>query len=393
MKNIKLSIAILIGSAIMFLGCTKDETSPNNTRVNFDAAYVVNGESNTISIINITTNKVENTIDLTKLQSSSGESQMEMGMTNMWPHHIYISPDKSKLVIAAPGIDFSEGHGMMQASATTGGTTDAHSQHHSGSTTTAAMPGRILVIDAVTGNLLKEIALEEMAHNAIFSPDGKELWTAIMMPEGKIKVFDANTYSLLNTLSIGQMPAEVTFSDDGKKAYVANGMSNTVTIVDAVSKKVLESIEVGANPVGAWPGMDGMMYVDNEDGQSISMIDGMTNMMTDVLDLGFMPGMAARNTMMNQMWVSDPNGSMIHMWERNNAAIHMIGKSYDDYIHKGEVAVGNGAHAIAFSKDGKTGYVTNQNEETVSVIDVANLKETMKITVGKKPNGIVMRFM
>jgi YVTN family beta-propeller protein len=138
--------------------------------------------------------------------------------------------------------------------------------------------------------------------------------------------------------------------------------------------------------------MDGMMYVDNEDGQSISMIDGMTNMMTDVLDLGFMPGMAARNTMMNQMWVSDPNGSMIHMWERNNAAIHMIGKSYDDYIHKGEVAVGNGAHAIAFSKDGKTGYVTNQNEGTVSVVDVANLKETMKITVGKNPNGIVMRF-
>lgn len=397
MKSIKLSIILLLGGVIMFIGCSKDETSTNNAQVNFDAAYVVNGESNTISIINITTNKVENTIDLTKLQSSSGDSLMGMGMDNMWPHHIYLSPDKSKLVVAAPGVDFSEGHDMMQASGATGGTTDAHSQHHGGSTTSDAantvMPGRILVIDAVTGNLLKEIALEEMVHNAIFSPDGKELWTAQMMPEGKIKVFDATSYTLLNTISVGQMPAEVTFSDDGKKAYVANGMSNTVTVVDAVSKKVLETIEVGANPVGAWPGMDGMMYVDNEDGQSISMIDGMTNMMTDTLDLGFMPGMAARNTMMNQMWVSDPNGSMIHMWERNNAGVHMIGKSYDDYIHKGEVTVGSGAHAIAFSKDGKTGYVTNQNEGTVSVVDVANLKETMKITVGKKPNGIVMRFM
>ena len=392
MKIIKLSIAVLFGSAIMFIGCTKDEWT-NYAKVNFDAAYVVNGESNTISIINITTNKVENTIDLAKLKSSSGDGLMEMGMDNMWPHHIYLSPDKSKLVVAAPGMDFSEGHDMMQASGTTGGTTDAHSQHHSGSTTSGTvMSGRILVLDAVTGNLLKEITLEEMVHNAIFSPDGKELWTAMMMPEGKIKVFDANTYTLLNTISVGQMPAEVTFSDDGKKAYVANGMSNTLTIVDAVSKKVLETIEVGANPVGAWPGMDGMMYVDNEDGQSISMIDGTTNMMTDTLDLGFMPGMATRNTIMNQMWVSDPNGSKIHMWERNNAGVHMIGKSYDDYIHKGEVAVGSGAHAIAFSKDGKTGYITNQNEGTVSVVDIANLKETMKISVGKKPNGIVMRF-
>jgi len=382
MKKLRLSlVAVLFGSAIMFLGCTKDE-STDYALVNFDAAYVVNGESNTISIINITTNKVENTIDLTKLQSSSGDGQMEMGMTNMWPHHIYISPDKSKLVIAAPGMDFSEGHDMMQNSATAGSTTDAHIQHHSGSIATTIMPGRILVLDAVTGKLVKEIALEEMVHNAIFSPDGKELWTAIMMPEGKIKVFDATSYALLNTIAVGQMPAEVTFSDDGKKAFVANGMSNTVTVVDAVSKKVLETIEVGANPVGAWPGMDGMMYVDNEDGQSISMIDGMTNMMTDTLDLGFMPGMAARNTMMNQMWVSDPNGSKIHMWVKDNTG----------FVHGGAVTVGSGAHAIAFNKEGTTGYVTNQNEGTVSVVDIANLKETMKITVGKKPNGIVIRF-
>lgn len=391
MQNIKTVIAVLIGSATLFLACSKDETSTGNTMVNFDAAYVVNGESSTISIINITTNKVENTIDLTKLQNSSGDGQMDMAMTSMWPHHIYISPDKSKLVIAAPGMDFSGGHDMMQTSAP-GSTTDTHSQHHSGSATTTLMSGRILVLDAVTGDLIKEIALEEMVHNAIFSPDGKELWTAIMMPEGKIKVFDATSYSLLYTILVGQMPAEVTFSDDGKKAFVANGMSNTVTIIDAVSKKVLETTEVGANPVGAWPGMDGMMNVDNEDGQSISMIDGLTNMMTDTLDLGFMPGMVARNTMMNQMWVSDPNGSKIHMWETNNAGVHMIGKSYDDYVHNGEVTVGSGAHAIAFNKEGTVGYVTNQAEGTVSVVDISNLKETMKITVGKKPNGIVLRY-
>ena len=125
-----------------------------------------------------------------------------------------------------------------------------------------------------------------------------------------------------------------------------------------------------------------MMYVDNEDGQSISMIDGMTNMMTDTLDLGFMPGMVARNTTMNQMWVSDPAGSKIHMWTKNSTG----------YVHGGEVAVGNGAHAIAFNKEGNVSYVTNQTEGTVSVFDVPNLKEIMKITVGQKPNGIVIRY-
>ncbi len=381
----KLTVAVLLGSAIMFLSCTKDETLTDNTLVDFDAAYVVNGESNTISIINITKNKVDATIELTKLQSSLGTGQMEMGMSNMWPHHISLSPDKSKLVIAAPGMDFSKGHDMMSASST-GSTTDAHSQHHSGSTTsgsaTTVIPGRILVLDAVTGELLKELSLEGMTHNAIFSPNSKELWTALMMPEGKIMVFDATSYALLNTIAVGQMPAEVTFSDDGKKVFVANGMSNTVTVIDAATKKVIETITVGDNPVGAWPGMGSMMYVDNEDGQSISIVDGMTNMMTDSVDLGFMPGMAARNTMMSQMWVSDPNGSKIHMWVKDNTG----------YSHGGEVVVGNGAHAIAFNKEGTVGYVTNQAEGTVSVVDVPNLKEIMKITVGKKPNGIVIRY-
>ena len=388
MKKLRLMIAVLVGSALLFSGCSKvDSNNLDTASLNYDAAYVVNGESNSISIINLSTNLVEKTIDLSQLESRSGSNQMGMGMSNLWAHHISLSPDKSKLVIAAPGMDFSGGHNMMQASATSGSTTDEHSQHHGGSSTgnsisETPMPSRILILDAVTGELLKELTLEGMVHNAIFSSDSKELWTAIMMPKGKINVFDATTYTLISTIEVGQMPAEVTFSDDGKKVFVANGMSNTVTVIDAFTKKVIETIKVGNNPVGAWPGMDGMMYVDNEGGQSISMVNSMTNMMTDTLNLGFTPGMAVRNSMMNQMWVSDPDGSKIHMWTKNSTG----------YVHGGEVAVGNGAHAIAFNKEGNISYVTNQTEGTVSVVDVPNLKEIIKITVGKKPNGIVIRY-
>jgi YVTN family beta-propeller protein len=221
-----------------------------------------------------------------------------------------------------------------------------------------------------------------MTHNAVFSPDGKELWAAVMMTEGKVKVYDANTYTLLNSINVGQMPAELTFSDDGKKAFVANGMSNTVTVIDALTKQVIETISTGTEPVGAWPGMGEMMYVDNEEGQSISIINGMTNMMEDTLSLGFMPGMAARNIMMNQMWVSDPENSKIHFWTKTDTG----------FVHGDAINVGSGAHAIAFSKDGKTCYVTNQFEGTVSVVDVSTKSEILKISVGVKPNGIVLRY-
>ena len=377
MKKLRLSIAVLIGSAIMFSGCSKNDTSnnPDNVVLNSDVAYVVNGESNSISVINLATNKVDKTIDLPQFQVSTGMGMMGSGgLMNMWPHHISLSPDKSKLAVAMPGSDFNGGAGMMLSAFTAGsmmGNLSANLQ----------VQGKILILDAVTGEILKELTLEGIAFNAVFSPDGKEIWAAVMLPVGNVKVFDANTYNLLNTITVGQMPAEVSFSDDGKKVFVANGMSNSVSVIDAATKQVLETPAVGSYPVGAWPGVGGMMYVDNEKDQSISIFDSMTDMMTNTVQLGFTPGMAARNTMMNQMWVSDPNGGKVHIWTKTG-----IG-----YVMGGTVTVGSGASAIAFNQSGTTCYVTNQNDGTVSVVDVATLKEMMKITVGKKPNGIVIR--
>lgn len=347
----------------------------NNAQVNFDAAYVVNGESNSISVINLGTNKVDNTIVLPNLQSTMGMGMMGSGAGQMWPHHISLSPNKSKLAVALPGSDFNGGSGMMLSSFTAGSMMGNLSANFK-------IKGKILILDAVTGVVLKELNIDGIAYNAVFSPDGKEIWTAVMLTKGKVNVFDASTYALLDTISVGQMPAEVTFSDDGKKVFVANGMSNNVSVIDAVSKKVLENTAVGNYPVGAWPGMGGMMYVENEKDQSIGILNTMTNMMASTMQLGFTPGMAARNTMMNQLWVSDPNGSKIHVWTNTSTG----------YVDGGTVTVGNGASAIAFSKEGRICYITNQNDGTVSVVDVATMKEMMKITVGKKPNGIVIRY-
>ena len=57
----------------------------------------------------------------------------------------------------------------------------------------------------------------------------------------------------------------------------------------------------------------------------------------------------------------------------------------------GETTTGAGAHAIAFSGDGKTAYVSNQSAGTVSVLDVATRAVVKTVLVGAKPNGMVFR--
>ncbi|WP_064196967.1 MULTISPECIES: YncE family protein [Emticicia] len=348
----------IIIAAIIFsiaISCSKHDTTPE-IEVNYPAAFVINGESSTISVINLSSDETK-TINLNtnnKLSALHSSKSDDI----FFPHHIYLSPDGNKLSIGVPGVDLSEGH------------TGEHQTQ-----------GKILIIDAKNGNIINTKILEKPNHNATFSPDGKEIWTTSMEHHGKTLVFDAQNLSLKNTIEVGEEPAEVTFSIDGKYAFTANGGSNSVSVIDPVSKKVIKTIPVGVEPVGAWPAEDGNMYVDNEVGQTISIINASKLEVTETIELGFTPGYVAYNQLQNELWISNAGKSFVYYYTKIN------GK----WSKKGSIQTGLDAHAIAFSKDGKTAFVTNQKNLTVSIIDVLNHQKIKDIPVGQKPNGIVIK--
>ena len=226
--------------------CKKDlnSNSTHDLNINYPAAFVINGGSNTLSVIKLSDGTVTQTIDLTK-QPMEGMDPMATGI--VWPHHIYVNPLKTQLAIGVPGMDLSGGHsgGMF------------------------GMTGKFAVLDAEKGYITKVVDIPVMNHNAVFSPNGSEIWTARMEEMGKVLVYDASTYQLKNTMAVGMQPAEVTFSYDGTMAFVANGGDSSVTAIDAATKNVIATIPVGSDPVGAWPGSDNKMYVDNEEGKII----------------------------------------------------------------------------------------------------------------------------
>lgn len=342
------------GALFILQACRKHQMPEMDSNLTYPAAYVVNGESNTLSVIRLSDNTLSDELNI---------SNSSMGGMLMWPHHVYHTTVDGlhKLAIAMPGMDLSEGH----------------------SSTVDGMKGRIAVMDANKGTVIKELEVPVMNHNAVFSPDGKEIWTSQMETNGKVLVYNAETFELTNTIAVGKEPAEVTFSSDGSKAYVANGGDNTVSVINPIDKSVIATVSVGANPVGAWVGYDGKMYVDNEEGQSISVIDVSTNTVIQTIDLGYMPGSAAHNATKKELWVTDPDNGKVHFWLWNEPT--------SQWVHGGIFDTGAGAHAVAFTSDGRTAYVTNQMAGNVSVIQVDSHSRVKDINVGKKPNGIVIK--
>lgn len=309
-----------------------------------DAIYVVNGESSSISVIDASRSTVLGTIELVHAS---------------FPHHIYLSKDRSTLLLAVPGMDLSMGHDVEPGDA----------------------KGAVMTLDAKTGRMMAARRLDAANHNAIYSADEGEIWTSQMTIPGKVLVLDPTSLATKAVIDVGDMPAEVTFSMDGRRAFVADGASSDVTVVDVATKVRIKTIRVGEGPVGAWPGADGVMYVDAEQGRTVTAIDSERLEVIRTYELRFTPGMAMTTPSASELWVTNADGGTVAYYSTHSPA------------KLGEFPVGAGAHGIAFAPDGKTAWITNQVANSVAVVDVSSHAVTATIAVGVKPNGIVYRAM
>ncbi|RYU92847.1 YncE family protein [Emticicia agri] len=317
--------------------------------INFPAAYVVNGGSNTVSIIDLNERVVKKIIQLTDL--------------GRFPHHIQLSPDGKKLSVALPEFDFTLSHDLLHQA------TDKK--------------GGVVVIDALNGKSLLKIPLEKVNFNAVFSPDNTEIWTASANHSGEMYVFDANTGVQKAVIPLGADPSEVVFTKNGDYVIVALAESSFVVAVNAKLKKVEKFIKVAPFPTNVWAASDGNIYVENKNLNTIDIIDPETlnASETDYINLDFKPGQIAYNQLLNELWVCEAGSNKVAYFQLKN----------EKWALKSSIVTNNDAHAITFSKDGKTAYVVNQRGNTVSVINTATHEKVTDIPVGLNPNGIVLR--
>lgn len=317
------------------------ETDPIEP-VSFDALYVVNGESATISVINAETDTLASTITL------RGAA---------YPRHIALSPDRSLLGIAVPGYDMSMG--------------EFGHEHHS------SRPGHVLLLDAVTGSLKAAKRTDAANNNVAFSADGTSVWTSQATSPGSTLVLDAADLETRDAIPVGTAPAKTVISSDGSVAYVPNSGSANVSVIDVATRTVRATVRVGAGPIGVQPGTDGHVYVVNEPDQSLSVIDRASLTVVRTLDVGDTPGNVT-TAEDGKLWVTLPKKGAVEVRDPNGAVLTTI-------------PTAAGANSVVFSPDGMRAYVSNELADSVSVIDRATLRVRATVSVGGKPNGMAYR--
>jgi len=241
---------------------------------------------NTLSVIDLTSRTVRDTIDLGQYTMPHGmavsrdgsllwvtcegaQSVLELStadgrLLRHWKtgqeisHMLVPSPDESRLFIANIGsgsctiIDRSNGTVM---SIPTGDGAEGIDVSPDGREVWVTNRGAntVSVIDARAGKVLATLDSDGvMPIRAKFTPDGREVWVSCMRSDA-LHVFDAQTRKIVARIPVAENPVGILMSPDGRSAYVASTNADRITVVDVRKREATGGFSPGEEPDGmAW---------------------------------------------------------------------------------------------------------------------------------------------
>lgn len=139
--------------------------------------------------------------------------------------------------------------------------------------------GDVYVVDTKNYSVVGHFKVDPRPRTVAFLP---RAGVAFVPSEsvGELNVVDSKTFKSVKviTLPAGSRPMSVRVPPDGQSIYVSNGRGGTVSMIDAHTYAVGESIKVGTRPWGMAISPDGKyLFTANGPSDDISVVDLKTN--------------------------------------------------------------------------------------------------------------------
>lgn len=184
----------------------------------------------------------------------------------------------------------------------------------------------------------------------------------------------------------------------GGKVFVADEESNTVSIIDTTTLKTIGRVAVGQEPHNVQVTPDGKLVWVTNNGESAeeNKETSETKMSRSVDMAGTAPGAVwAIDTATAKVVAKVPvgmhpahvvvsgDGRTAYVTNGGDNSVSVVDTNAHQVI--ATIPVGTFPHGLRISPDGRQVWVANLKGETVSVIDTGSRKEIAKIAVGKGP--------
>jgi len=300
--------------------------------MNAQTAYIADWGTSTVTVVNVATGKVTDTINV-----------------GGYPTGVSVSPDGNKVYVANWG------------------------------------DGTISVISTAADTVLATIPVTGFPEGVDVSPNGKKLYVVNNDGSGIVSVINTTTYLVIDTIAAGAEYSEgIAVSTDGSKVYVADYQNNTVNVIDTLTNTVSATIPVSNEPFGIAVSPDGKkVYVANSSENLVSVINTANNTGIDTIEVGSYPmGLTV-----------SPDGSKVYVANNGtNPSVSVISTSTETVTATISIVTSGGEpYALSVSPDGAKLYVTNiggGTDSTVTIINTATNTISSEISVDGYPYSL-----
>lgn len=185
--------------------------------------------------------------------------------------------------------------------------------------------------------------------------------------DGTVSILDSHRRRVVDTLRVGAGPLGVSIGADGGRVYVANFHAGSLSVIDRAGRRVMRSIPVGssAHSVAVSPDERTAYVSDTFDGV-LSIVDLQAGATLASLDVGRQPAGVALSPDGRLLYVASYGGNAVAVVDTELRAIVALGRPPSTLPPARPLSVG-------LSPQGRFGYLATQDAGLLFVQDVRDV--------------------
>jgi len=308
-----------------------------------DRVYTGDQTSNTVSVINPSSNKL---LGVIRLGDPVPGALSPLYRGQLLVHGIGFSPDHRTIAVVSIGSN------------------------------------SVTFIDTATNKIKNVVYIGRAPHEAFFTPDGKELW-AVVRGEDYVSVIDPVKMKETRRVQTANGPGMVLFRPDGRYAFVPSSFTPELDVVDTKSYQVVARVPQ-ASPFS--PNLS-----VSRDGTEVWFTlkdSGKTQVMSAQPPFRILATLDTGPITNHVTLVENSNGKFAYVTvgEENAVKVFRRGEKPELIV---TISTGDLPHGIWGSGDGTRVYVGLENQDAVIAIDTITNKIIATIPIGLQPQALV----